>query len=135
MSISVRMLAAATLLAAGTISLAGTATALPLASGLALENAAPAAVETVQWRRWRGVGPGFVAGALLGGALFGPRYYYGPGPYYYGPGPVVVPGPYVAPGPYPAEGDPVAYCMARFRSYDPASGTYLGYDGYRHPCP
>jgi hypothetical protein len=29
----------------------------------------------------------------------------------------------------------VAYCQQRFRSYDPASGTYLGYDGYRHPCP
>jgi hypothetical protein len=28
-----------------------------------------------------------------------------------------------------------AYCSQRFRSYDPASGTYLGYDGYRHPCP
>ena len=22
-----------------------------------------------------------------------------------------------------------------FKSYDPASGTYLGYDGIRHPCP
>lgn len=31
--------------------------------------------------------------------------------------------------------DAVAYCMNRFRSYDPASGTYLGYDGLRHPCP
>ena len=30
---------------------------------------------------------------------------------------------------------PEAYCMRRFRSYDPNSGTYLGYDGYRHPCP
>lgn len=29
----------------------------------------------------------------------------------------------------------VAYCSARFRSYDPASGTYLGYDGFRHSCP
>ena len=29
----------------------------------------------------------------------------------------------------------VAYCAQRFRSYDPASGTYLGYDGMRHPCP
>jgi hypothetical protein len=29
----------------------------------------------------------------------------------------------------------VAYCSQRFRSYDPASGTYLGYDGRRHPCP
>lgn len=28
-----------------------------------------------------------------------------------------------------------AYCSQRFRSYDPGSGTYLGYDGQRHPCP
>ena len=25
-------------------------------------------------------------------------------------------------------------CAARYRSFDPASGTYLGYDGERHPC-
>lgn len=31
--------------------------------------------------------------------------------------------------------DAVSYCMQRFRSYDPRSGTYLGYDGLRHPCP
>jgi hypothetical protein len=35
----------------------------------------------------------------------------------------------------PVEGDAVAYCMSRYRSYDPASGTFLGYDGLRHPCP
>lgn len=29
----------------------------------------------------------------------------------------------------------VGYCSQRYRSYDPRSGTYLGYDGYRHPCP
>jgi hypothetical protein len=29
----------------------------------------------------------------------------------------------------------VAYCSQRFKSYDPGSGTYLGYDGLRHPCP
>lgn len=34
-----------------------------------------------------------------------------------------------------ANNNAVAYCSQRFRSYDPASGTYLGYDGYRHPCP
>ncbi|GLH76604.1 hypothetical protein SSBR45G_15120 [Bradyrhizobium sp. SSBR45G] len=28
-----------------------------------------------------------------------------------------------------------AYCSQRFKSYDPSSGTYLGYDGQRHPCP
>jgi hypothetical protein len=32
--------------------------------------------------------------------------------------------------PAPGGGD-VAYCMQRFRSYDPDSGTYLGFDG-RH---
>ena len=28
-----------------------------------------------------------------------------------------------------------AYCASRYRSYDPTSGTYLGYDGVRHSCP
>lgn len=41
---------------------------------------------------------------------------------------------YVAPAPY-IGGDAVGYCAQRFRSYDPYSGTYLGYDGLRHPCP
>ena len=35
----------------------------------------------------------------------------------------------------PAGDDFVAYCMQRYKSYDPASGTYLGNDGQRHPCP
>jgi BA14K-like protein len=62
---------------------------------------------------------GFAAGALLGSALAPrPYYYYGEPTYAYEPPP----------------GD-VAYCEQRFRSYDPASGTYLGYDGRRHPCP
>jgi hypothetical protein len=26
-------------------------------------------------------------------------------------------------------------CAQRFHSYDPATGTYLGFDGQRHPCP
>jgi hypothetical protein len=29
----------------------------------------------------------------------------------------------------------VNYCLQRFRSYDPGSGTYRGNDGFRHPCP
>jgi len=33
-----------------------------------------------------------------------------------------------------AVGDDASYCAQRYRSYDPASGTYLGYDGLRHPC-
>jgi hypothetical protein len=98
-------------------------------------------------RGGRGFFPGAVAGALIGGAIAsdsyayygGPNYYYGPGyndnTYYdngydnggyYGDGTVAV---------VPGSGDDVAYCQQRYRSYDPASGTYLGYDGQRHPCP
>jgi BA14K-like protein len=29
----------------------------------------------------------------------------------------------------------IAACEARFHSYDPVTGTYLGVDGARHPCP
>ena len=29
----------------------------------------------------------------------------------------------------------VDYCIHRYRSYDPNSMTYLGYDGRRHSCP
>ena len=32
-------------------------------------------------------------------------------------------------------GGNVGYCMRRFRSYDPRSGTYLGLNGLRHHCP
>jgi hypothetical protein len=27
-----------------------------------------------------------------------------------------------------------SFCARRYRSYDPASGTFLGHDGDRHPC-
>ncbi len=74
---------------------------------------------------WGGFAAGAAAGAILGGMLAAP-YYYAPGPYYYAPGPAYYGGYY---------DDDVRYCMQRFRSYDPRSGTYLGRDGYRHPCP
>jgi hypothetical protein len=129
---------------AGIASAATVASATPVADALALKNAVPASVETVQWRRgwgWGGVGAGFVAGAIIGGALASP-YYYGYGPYYPAPYYVAPPAPayygYGPPAPVygaPVAGDAVAYCRQRFKSYDPASGTYLGYDGLRHPCP
>jgi hypothetical protein len=92
------------------------------------------------YRRGGGGGgfiPGAVAGAVIGGALaagpygYGGPGYYAPGYYddqYYDQGPVAV---------VPDQGgdDAVAYCMQTYRSYDPRSGTYLGNDGYRHPCP
>ncbi len=49
------------------------------------------------------------------------------------PGPVVVePGPAVVAGTVAPD---ASNCAQRYRSYDPASGTYLGFDGLRHPCP
>ena len=35
---------------------------------------------------------------------------------------------------YEVDTAPRASCAQRYRSYDPASRTYLGYDGLRHPC-
>lgn len=36
--------------------------------------------------------------------------------------------------PRTADPDYIAYCSRKYRSFDPASGTYLGYDGERHAC-
>jgi len=81
-----------------------------------------------------GLGLGLAAGSLGYGYYPGyygayyPDYYYGgyaPVAYGYGPDAVRV----------SVGGDQAAYCARRFRSYDPRSGTYLGYDGLRHPCP
>jgi hypothetical protein len=100
------------------------ASAMPIANGLAIKSAVPAQVEAVQWRRgwgWRGAGAGFVAGALIGGAIAAAPYYgYGGyGGYYYG-------GPYYAPAYY---GAPVYYgggcCNSGWY------GGWYGYGGYR----
>lgn len=38
-------------------------------------------------------------------------------------------------GGYPAGSEGyLRYCSNKYRSFDPASGTYLGYDGQRHYC-
>lgn len=93
-------------------------------------------VTPVRWRGGWGVGAGVAAGLLLGGALAARPYYYGGyygyGPYYAPPYAYGPPAVYAAP---PVYDDAVAYCMRRFRSYDPGSGTFLGFDGLRHPCP
>jgi hypothetical protein len=73
--------------------------------------------------------PGAIAGAVIGGAIASQTYvpsYYGPA-YGYDDS--------VAAGPPPGDEDAVAYCIQTYRSYDPQSGTYLGNDGQRHPCP
>ena len=75
---------------------------------------------------------GFAIGGAIGAAS-GPYYGYDDG---YGPG--YADYAYEEPGAVavgPSGGDAESYCAQRFRSYDPATGTYLGYDGMRHPCP
>lgn len=87
---------------------------------------------------------GFAAGALITGALSQPRYprnyYYQQAPAYYAPPPVVYrpayqPAPvyyYAAPQPWTPEW--YAYCDARYRSFNPGTGYFLGFDGQYHFC-
>lgn len=141
MSTRLIALMTAMLVAADVASMTGAATAAPVVDPLALKSAIASNVENVWWRRgpgwgW-GLGAGLLGGAIIGGALAAP-YYYGYGPYYpapyYGPGPYEgypAPAPAYGPGPGPG-GD--AYCAQKYRSYDPATGTFMGKDGVRHPC-
>lgn len=132
----------------------GAAQAGPVPSGLStVAGAGVAQTEDVQFRRrggggrvvgggggrrfggggrrfgGRAVGAGIAAGViggLIGGALMNP------GPVYAAPQPV-----YEAPPVYvrPSGGGSVEYCMRRYRSYNPDTGTYVGYDGIERPCP
>jgi BA14K-like protein len=115
-------------LVAGLVVAPKVVSATPFADALAIRKATDTNVEAVRWGRgfgW-GLGAGLLGGAIIGGALAAP-YYYGE-PYYYPPAAY-------GPGYYPAPGSDSSYCASRYRSYDPATGTYLGYDGVRHPCP
>jgi len=103
---------------------------------------------------WGGAAAGLVSGAIIGSAVGAGGYYYGPygygygggyGPdYAYGPGYAYGPAyddtyayepGYASGGRVVAAGNDASYCAQRYRSYDPSSGTFLGYDGRRHPCP
>ena len=95
-------------------------------------------VETIQYRHngWRHHGGG---GKHNGRGYYGRYGRYGSG--YYRNGPAVlgglaagaIIGGAIANGQARANTD--SYCSQQYRSYDSASGTYLGYDGQRHPCP
>src|SRR5262245_7494045 len=121
-------------------------TAIALTATLAVAASAGSPAMAAHWGGghwhgggWGGAAAGFAAGALIGGAAaaasapyYGAPYYYDDA-YAYQPG-VVYEDSYAAAPAYGAGRDD-AYCASRYRSYDPASGTYLGYDGIRHPCP
>lgn len=61
------------------------------------------------WGAGAGVAAGLAAGALIGGALAAQNS--------------------------ARLNAAIQYCIDRYRSYDIATRTYLGYDGLRHPCP
>jgi hypothetical protein len=75
------------------------------------------------WGPAIGLGAGLAFGALLAQPYYGGYY----APYYGG---------YYAPryAYAPRYRSSVAYCQAKFRSYDVATRTYVGYDGIRHYC-
>ncbi|EAQ37332.1 hypothetical protein NB311A_03454 [Nitrobacter sp. Nb-311A] len=119
-----------TALLAGSVALTFSvpATSAPLMAQSNMSKAGPSSIETVQYYR-RGYyryGPGYYgyrggAGAVIGGLAAG-----------------AIIGGAIAAGQANAAAaaqQNMAYCAQRFRSYDPGSGTYLGTDGYRHPCP
>lgn len=112
--------------------------ALALVACTALATAAPAAARPWGWHHHGFGWGGAVAAGVIGGALaaatspfWGPGYYdYDYPAYTYGPSYAVAPAYAYEPG-----GSGVGYCEAHFRSYNPATGMYLGYDGHYHHCP
>jgi len=85
---------------------------------------------------------GLAAGALIGGAIASQNQGYYPvqnqGYYPAESYPVYSSPSYVYSDAAPImvnNGGAVAYCEQTYRSYDPATGSYLGYDGFRHACP
>lgn len=124
-----KLLAAVLLAGSTAFAVSSPATSAPLMNSAALSKAAPASdLTNVQYYRrgyghrhgYRGyhrrgyggtaagVGIGLAAGAIIGGAI--------------------------AASSAQAQQNH-AYCSQRYRSYDPASGTYLNNDGNRYPCP
>jgi hypothetical protein len=117
-----KVLATALLLSSVAFAISVPATSAPLINQSSVAKAAPSSTETVYYRhRHRGYGyhRGGGAGALLGGLAAG----------------AIIGGAIAAGQANAATQQNVAYCARRYRSYDPASGTYLNNDGNRYPCP
>ncbi len=82
------------------------------------------------WNRAAGAAAAVgIAGALIGGVLAAQEaeaeYAYPPPPPY--------PAPAYGRAPVGSEAW-LDYCSRRYRSFDPYSGTFVGYDGRRYPC-
>jgi len=118
-----------------------------LLKGLALATALSIGAMTLAspaeaGRRHRGAAAaaiiGLGAAAIIANSRHHSYYHYGYGyrPYYYGPPPYVA---YAPPPVYryaPAPWSPAwySYCSRKYRSFDPASGTFQPYRGPRRLC-
>lgn len=96
--------------------------------GLATVAPASSMVEQVQYRHYRYHG-GYHhgdggAGAAIGAGILGLA------------AGAIIAGSAANAAPPPPQADPnwVAYCARKYRSFDPASGTYLSNDGNRYVC-
>jgi hypothetical protein len=123
---------AAAAMMAGFLSFDGAGAANVMSSGGAMPGIAKPQDANIQqashrhWRRHHHGGSGISLGFGFGFPGFYRPYYE---PYYYQP--------YYAQSYYyaPAYGSGhVRYCLNRYRTYDPRSDTFIGYDGYRHRC-
>jgi hypothetical protein len=123
--------------------------ALALAGGVVAQTSAPA----LAWRHHHhhdndaaiAIGAGAL-GLALGATLLAPRNVYYDDGYYdddydapppprYRPRRIYLEGPYPPPPRvYETRRGHVARCLARYRSYDPRTDTFMGYDGRPHYC-
>lgn len=78
------------------------------------------------WHHDSGAGAGFLGG-LIGGAI---------GSIFAQPPATTVVTPTWSPPPGPQPGTPAwfAYCANKYRTFNPATGTFVGFDGLHHPC-
>ena len=117
------------------------AAAAPAGTGLSsLGSVDSQLVQQVQYRGrggyYRGRGYGYrggyyrggrdaaVVGGVIGGLALGAAI----------AGAAAAPPPVVYAPAYGARADWIAYCSSKYRSFNPATGLYLGYDGQYHPC-
>lgn len=121
-----KMVGTALLVGSTALAFAMPANSAPLMTAQStLSETAPSSVDNVQYyhhhRRWHGHhhhhhggGTGALIGGLAAGAIIG--------------------GAIAAGQANAAAQQHAAYCAQRYRSYDPASNTFLARDGNRYPC-
>jgi hypothetical protein len=119
--------------------LSNPAPAMPLAGALAVKDTAETGATPVWYYREWGYGPVYAEENEA-------QRYYQPYRYYYydtldGPAYDYVHRyrddyvPHYYRRPVYRRDDAADYCASRYRSWNPDTGTFLGYDGFRHPCP